>query len=56
MCNDDGGASSHQVLQCLLHQPLGLGIESGRCLIEDQDRRISNGGTGDRKQLALSLA
>ena len=54
MCNDDGGASSHQVLQCLLHQPLGLGIESGRCLIEDQDVRVLEHSARDAQSLSLT--
>ena len=33
---------------------LGLGVEVGRRLVQDQDRRISQEGAGDRDPLALA--
>ncbi len=39
-----------------LHQCFGAGIDGGSCLVQDQHRRVSNGGTGNGQQLALALA
>ena len=56
VCDDKSRTSAHQFIHTILYDLFRSGIDGGGCLIEDQDRRISNGGTGDRKQLALSLA
>ena len=43
----DGRAPAHQLLERRLDQPLGLGVERGGGLVEDQDRRILEKRTGD---------
>ncbi len=49
-----GGTGLHQSLQGILYQALALGIESRCCLVEDEDRRILEDGTGDAHTLALT--
>lgn len=46
-------APLHQPLHGLLHQSLGLRIQTGRCLIHDQNRRIGQKSTGNGHTLAL---
>ena len=52
--NDQRTATAHQLIQCGLDVALGLGIEGRSGLVEDQDRRILQNGTGDGQSLALT--
>src|SRR5436189_3311693 len=54
MCDDERRAAAHQVVERLLHEPLGLRVECGRRLVEDQDRRILEQRARDREALALA--
>src|SRR2546423_193742 len=47
------GTVRHEAVDRLLHQALGLGVESARRLVEDQERRVAQQGPGDRDALAL---
>ena len=49
-----GGTGLHQFLQGILYQTLALGIKSRGCLVEDEDRRILEDGTGDAHTLTLT--
>ena len=44
----------HEPLERLLHQPLTLGVERGRGLVEEQDRRIAEQRPRDRQALPLA--
>src|SRR6266446_4841913 len=35
VCDDDGGATKHQVFQCLLNQPLSRRIHAGGCFVQN---------------------
>ena len=48
------GAVGHQVIERVLHQALGLGVERGGGLVEDQDRRVLEHRARDRQALALA--
>ena len=52
--DDQGRGVAHQEPQGLLDQVLGLGVESGRGLVEHEDRRPLGHGLGDRHPLALA--
>ena len=54
MRHHNGGAPAHQVLERFLHQRLGLAVEGRRRLVEHQNRRVSENGTGDGHALALA--
>ena len=56
MGDDKGGAALHQPVHALLHQLLCAGVDGGRGLVQDQDRRVRNGGAGDGEELPLALA
>ena len=56
VCNGYGGARLHEVLQCLLDQSLGLGVEGRGGLVEDEDGRIFQDGACYGEALALSAA
>ena len=49
-----GGASLHQLFESILYQTLALCIECRGSLVEDEDRRILQDGTGDADTLALT--
>src|SRR6516225_7712843 len=51
--DDNRGTARRQRGQRALHSKLRLGIERARRLIEQQDRRVSQDGSGDRKALTL---
>ena len=38
MRDHEGGAALHEVGECPLHEPLGLGVERRGGLVEDEDR------------------
>ena len=40
MGNDEAGAAGTEILQCLLHESLGLIVERGRRFIQQQKRWI----------------
>ena len=49
-----GGTGLHQFLQGILYQTLALGIKSRGRLVEDEDRRILEDGTGYADTLTLT--
>ncbi len=52
--DDQGGPATHQGHQRILHRALALRIEGGRRLVQQQDRRVAQDGTGDGDALALA--
>ena len=50
----DGGAAGHELLEGLLDAALGLGVERGGGLVEDEDGRVLEDGAGDADALALA--
>jgi len=54
MSNDDGGPTSSSLIQCVLHDALGLRVQRARGLIEEQDGRVRDNSPGDRNPLFLS--
>ena len=54
--DDEGGAPLHDGVHALLHQLLSAGVDRGGRLVKDEDGGIGDSGTGDGKELALSLA
>lgn len=54
MCHHNGGAATHQVLERLLHQRLGLAVQGRRRLVEHQDRRVGQDSAGNGHALALA--
>src|SRR5574341_1990920 len=51
--DNDGGAPAHQGVERRLHLALGLGVERGGGLVEDQHRGVLEEGACDRQALAL---
>jgi hypothetical protein len=45
------GAVLHQALECFLDQPLALGIQRRRGLVQQQDGRVPQQRAGDRQPL-----
>jgi hypothetical protein len=41
MCHGDSGAMPRGGVQCFLHNLFRLGIEGGRGLVQEQDRRVA---------------
>ena len=56
VCDDKHRAALHQAVHALLDQRLGAGVDARRGLVQNQHRRVGDGGAGDGQQLALSLA
>ena len=54
--NDKRRSALHQAVHALLYNALGTGIDGAGGFIQDQDRRIGDGSSGDGKELSLSLA
>ena len=52
--DDDARAPFHETLERLHDRVLGRGVESRRRLVEYEDRRVANDGTGDRNALTLT--
>lgn len=52
--HDDGRASAHEVLECILHQRLALGVQCACGLVEHQDRCVGEDGAGDGHALTLA--
>ncbi len=53
MPDDERRAASHGVLQRVEHLVLGFGIDGGRGVVEDQNRRIEQNGARDGEALPL---
>ena len=54
--NDEAGAPLEQGFDALLEETLGLGVDGGGRLVQDQDFGIGKQGTGKGDELLLSLA
>ena len=54
MRHDERRSVFHEVLQRLLYQSLGLAVEGGSSLVEDEDRWVLEDSAGDRESLALT--
>src|SRR3954447_9655197 len=54
MGDHERGAALHQTFQRALYEPLRFGVERGRGLIEDENRRIFEQRTRNREPLPLS--
>lgn len=50
----NGRSAAYQMLDSLLNEVLGLGVNGCRCLVENEDARIFEDRACDRKSLALS--
>ena len=55
VCDNEDRASLHEGIHAALDQGFGTGIHARRRLVEDEDRRVCHGSTGDCKKLALAL-
>ncbi|KFI56632.1 HAD-superfamily hydrolase [Bifidobacterium callitrichos DSM 23973] len=55
MRDDERGAPLHEPVHAMLDERLGAGVDRRGRLIEDQRRRIGDGGTRDGEQLPLAL-
>ncbi len=53
--NDKYRSALHQSVHACLYNLLGSGIDGRSCFIQDHDRRIGDGCSGNGQQLALSL-
>jgi len=54
VCDDNGGAALHDIVECLLHHPLCFLVESTGCLVENQDVGFPNDSSGNGNSLLLS--
>ena len=54
VCNDEGRAFRHQMLQCFLHQFFGFRVQRRSGFIENEDRRVLQYRTRDTQALTLS--
>ena len=54
MRDHDRGSPAGPTPDGLADRPLRFGVDAGRGLIEDQDRRIEEQGTGDREPLPFA--
>src|SRR5215207_4991125 len=52
--DDERRAAPHEAIERLLHGALALGVEGGRRLVEEEDRRVLQDCTGDGDALALA--
>src|SRR5438552_2389643 len=50
----DRRAALREAVERLLHEPLGLGVERARRLVEDEDRRVAQDRARDRDALLLA--
>src|SRR5699024_11029849 len=53
--DDKDGSSGHQCVHTSLNNRLGTGINRAGCFVENHNRRVCNGSTGNRQQLTLAL-
>jgi hypothetical protein len=51
--DDEGGGAFFQFLQVLADREIGLGVDGGKGIIEDENRGIRKDGAGDRNPLFL---
>ena len=51
--DNKGRAAFHEFVHAVLNDLLGTGIDRGRSLVQDQNRRIGDGRAGDCEQLSL---
>jgi hypothetical protein len=54
MGDDDAGAASHDDIEAFLNLGLGEWVNTGRCLIQDENGRVMEHDPGQRHQLALA--
>ncbi len=54
MRNQDGGAAFHNTAETREDAFLGLGVDGGKGIVEDQDARIADDGASDGAALLLS--
>ena len=54
MGDDDGSAILHEVLDSILNEAFGLGVEGRSGFVEDEDRRVFENSAGDRYALTLT--
>lgn len=55
MRDDEGRAAFQECLNAILQQLLRFGVDGGRCLVQNQDARVTQQGTRKGDQLLLSL-
>ncbi len=53
--DDEGGASGHQTVHAVLHKLFCAGVNGAGGLVQDQHRRIRNGGSRNAQELPLTL-
>ena len=53
--DDEAGAAPHQLEHCILNVALGLGVDVGGRLVEDEHGGVHQHGAGDGHQLLLAL-
>lgn len=56
MRDDDNGSPPSSALKGVLHEFLGLGVEAGRCLVEEEDLWVTDECSGDADALFLTTA
>ena len=54
MSDDEGGPVTAELVHGLSDQPLGLGVQGRRGLVEDQNGRVLQEDAGDRDALLLA--
>lgn len=54
MSNDDHGATLGDIVECLLDNLLGAGVQSAGCLVEKQDPRVGDDAASDYNTLFLT--
>jgi len=52
----DGGSANHHRFKAFLYLRLGKRVDAGRCLVQDENRRILQEYAGKRYELSLSHA
>src|ERR1700730_8756081 len=55
MRDDEGCAAARETLDAVHHSRLGLDVESGGWLVQDEDRSVAQEGARDRQPLLLAL-
>ena len=54
MSDDDGGAPLEQLEQGILDYELGIGVDTRRGLVQDEDTRIGDESSGQADELPFS--
>ena len=52
--DDEGGAALQQLTQRVLDDDLGLRVDVGRRLVQDEDARLGDDGAGEADELSLA--